>query len=117
MNKNIDPLGPRTRRPATSDVPSTITTLMDVNSEITQVGTYYDHQYKVYRQCKSDFDSRKPLVIISGMVDTAEVLEKDLDWAKDKLTALYAAKKAFLEANEDHYTSFVFKEFAKPVMK
>lgn len=113
----VKQIKPRTRRPSVQEDPSTIDTLKDVNTDIKKVDGYWDYQSEVYQELENRHNPSDDIITISGIVDTAQQVAEDLDWAKEQLEALLDQKTAILEKNRSSYESYEFRSFTKPVLK
>ncbi|MFC1785884.1 hypothetical protein ACFLZA_00790 [Candidatus Neomarinimicrobiota bacterium] len=94
---------------------NTINSLSNVNSIIKSVERYYDDQNKAYKELRSlHSNADHDIITISGIVDMATMVEKDLEWSCDKLTNLVDRKLELIEDNRSQIEEYEFKTIPKP---
>jgi hypothetical protein len=107
----------RTRRPKVED-PAGLTSISQLNVVVGSLESYFKDQHKAYKNLKTlrEDTSNENLVLVSGIVETAEGVEGDLIWSSSKMTELFSKKKELVEKNKDSYLDYKFKEFTQPVL-
>jgi len=104
----------RSLRPKVTNDLKTIKSLSDVNSIIKSVDRFYDDQNKAYIELRAlHSNADHDIITISGIVDMASVVEKDLEWSSDKLTNLVDRKRELIEDNRSQIEDYEFKIIPK----
>ena len=106
----------RSRRPRVNEDVYEYATVKEVNELTHSMGSFFDDQQKAYGELKDlrTNSGDNDIVMVSGIVEKAEAVESDLNWAVDKLNCLNTRKKTLYSENEAHYLGYEFKEFSKP---
>ena len=107
----------RTRRPKVED-PAGLTSISQLNVVVGSLESYFKDQHKAYKNLKTLRENTpdENLVLVSGIVETAGIVEGDLTWSSSKMTELFSKKKELVEKNKESYLDYQFKEFTKPVI-
>ena len=108
----------RSRRPRVNEDVYEYATVKEVNEVTDSMGSFFDDQQKAYGELKDlrTNSGDNDIVMVSGIVEKAEAVESDLNWAVDKLNCLNTRKKTLYSENKDHYLEYEFKEFIKPII-
>ena len=106
----------RTRRPKVED-PAGLTSISQLNVVVGSLESYFKDQNNAYQKLKTlrEETSDENLVMVSGIVETAEIVEDDLNWSTTTLTDLFSRKKELVEQNKDTYLDYQFVEINEPV--
>ena len=107
----------RTRRPKIEE-PIGYISITKLNADVDSMDSYFKDQHKAYKNLKTlrENTPNENLVLVSGIVETAGIVEGDLTWSSSKMTELFSKKKELVEKNKESYLDYQFKEFTKPVI-
>jgi len=116
--KIINEIKTRSRRPRVNEDVGEYTTVKEVNEVTVSMGSFFDDQHHAYDELRElrKSSSEDDIVLVSGIVEKAEEVEDDLNWAEDTLNSLNTRKKNLYSENQEHYLDYEFKEFTKPLI-
>lgn len=111
----INEVKTRSIKPNVAGDLNTIKSLSDINSVIKSVDRFYDNQNKAYNELRDlHSNADHDIITISGIVDMATMVEKDLEWSCDKLTNLVDRKLELIEENRTQIEEYEFRIIPKP---
>ena len=113
---HLNEIKTRQRRPKVKE-PADYALIGKLNDAVNSLDSYFNDQYNAYENLKTlrEDTPNENLVLVSGIVETAEIVEEDLNWSTSTLTGLFFRKKELVEQNKDTYLNYQFAEFTKPV--
>ena len=117
--KSITEIRTRSRRPKVADPITDYSSVKDLTETVVSVESYFEDQNNAYKELgdlRNDTDDEK-IVLVSGIVEKAEDVEADIEWASETLNLLYTQKKDLYKKNINHYLGYEFKTFTKPTVE
>ncbi|MBC8255790.1 MAG: hypothetical protein H8E85_00590 [Candidatus Marinimicrobia bacterium] len=117
--KTINDIKTRSRRPKVKDPVTEYSTVKDVTDVIVSVDSYFDDQVTAYTDLQElrKLTDDSNIVLVSGIVEKAEDIQSDIEWASETLESVFTHKKNLYEKNRDHFLQYEFKTFTKPTLK
>ena len=114
---HLNEIKTRQRRPKVEE-PADYALIGKLNDAVNSLDSYFRDQNNAYQKLKTlrEETSDENLVMVSGIVETAEIVEDDLNWSTTTLTDLFSRKKELVEQNKGTYLAYKFKEFTQPVL-
>ncbi len=114
---HLNEIKTRQRRPKVEE-PADYALIGKLNDAVNSLDSYFRDQNNAYQKLKTlrEETSNENLVMVSGIVETAEIVEDDLNWSTTTLTDLFSRKKELVEQNKGTYLAYKFKEFTQPVL-
>ena len=117
--KTINEIKTRSRRPKAKDNVIEYTALKELNDITGTIGNYFDDQRTAYDELRElrNITNDENIVLVSGIVERAEEVEGDLEWAVNTLKGLNSRKEKLFSENKEHFLKYKFKEFSKPSLQ